>query len=75
MTTGLTKAMRITGRILAHKKFSDVDARVIKGLLEGDLTVQYHHVLPRDQAAVVERVDRRFALLDDSASRHENAPV
>jgi hypothetical protein len=50
------KAMRITGRILAQKKFSDVEARVIKGLLEGDLTTQYHHVLPRDQAAVVDEV-------------------
>jgi hypothetical protein len=33
-----------------------VDPRVINGLLEGNLTVQYHHVLPRDQAAVVDEV-------------------
>jgi hypothetical protein len=50
------KAIRITGQILAQKKFSDVDRRVIQGLLEGDLTVQYHHVLPRDQQAVVDEV-------------------
>ena len=56
MTTGLLRAMRITGRILAQKKFSDVDKRVIAGLLEGNLTTQYHHVLPRDQAAVVDEV-------------------
>jgi hypothetical protein len=56
MTTGLMRAMRITGKILAQKKFSDIDSQVISGLLEGDLTVQYHHVLPRDQAAVVDEV-------------------
>jgi hypothetical protein len=56
MTTGLSRAMQITGKILAQKKFSDVDPRVINGLLEGNLTVQYHHVLPRDQAAIVDEV-------------------
>jgi hypothetical protein len=56
LTTGLMRATRITGRILSQKKFSDVDKRVIQGLLEGDLTTQYHHVLPRDQAAVVDEV-------------------
>jgi hypothetical protein len=56
MTTGLARAMRITGKILAQKKFSDVDKSVVAGLLEGNLTTQYHHVLPRDQAAVVDEV-------------------
>lgn len=56
MSTGLKRAMRITGKILAQKKYSDVDPSIIPGLLEGNLTTQFHHVLPRDQAAVVDEV-------------------
>jgi hypothetical protein len=56
MTTGLRRAMYITGKILEQKKWSDIDKRVVAGLLEGELTPQYHHVLPRDQAAVVDEV-------------------
>lgn len=55
-TTGLLRAIDITGKILAQKKYSDVDPSVIKTLLSGDVTPQYHHVLPRDQAAVVDEV-------------------
>jgi hypothetical protein len=56
MATGLQRAMRITGKILAQKKFTDVDKDIIPGLLEGNLTTQFHHVLPRDQAAIVDEV-------------------
>jgi hypothetical protein len=56
LTAGINRAMQITGHILAQKKFSDVDNNVIAGLQSGDVTVQYHHVLPRDQAAVVDEV-------------------
>jgi hypothetical protein len=56
LTTGIHKAMEITGRILAQKKFSELDNSVIDGLLSHDVTTQFHRVLPRDQAAVVDEV-------------------
>ena len=55
-TTGLQRAIAITGKILEQKKFSGVEKQVIAGLLSGDVVPQYHHVLPRDQAAVVDEV-------------------
>src|SRR5512141_2201056 len=56
MTTGLQRAIYITGKILEQKKFCQEEKQVIAGLLSGDVTPQYHHVLPRDQAAVVDEV-------------------
>jgi hypothetical protein len=56
LTSGLQRAITITGKILEQKKFSDVDASIIKTLLSGDVIPQYHKVLPRDQSAVVDEV-------------------
>jgi hypothetical protein len=56
LTTGIKSAARITGKILAQKRFSEVPPQVVEALLSGDIVPQYHHVLPRDQAAVVDEV-------------------
>jgi hypothetical protein len=56
LTTGITQAINITGKILEQKKISTIPKEVVSGLLSGEVTTQYHHVLPRDQAAIVDEV-------------------
>jgi hypothetical protein len=56
MTDGIHRAMKITAMILKQKNFKDVDRQVIDGLLMDDITPQFHHILPKDQPAVVDEV-------------------
>jgi hypothetical protein len=56
MTTGIKRAMHITGRMLAQKKFSDLDSGIAKVLYDRALAVGYHRILPRERSSVVDEV-------------------
>jgi len=56
MATGLRTALNISGRILAQKKFSDIDPGIVQTILEGGIVPVFYRILPRDQAQVVDEV-------------------
>jgi len=56
LETGLQRALFVSGKILAQRKFSDVGKDVIDSLVNGQINPVFHRILPRDQATVVDEV-------------------
>jgi hypothetical protein len=59
LRTALRQAAHITGKILKQKNYSRV--RVRETLINGDLEASFADILPRDRAAIVDEVVKRFA--------------
>lgn len=57
-STGLSRALQITGEILRQKQFSNVDPGVAELLRTRRITPVFNQILPRDQAAIVDEVVR-----------------
>lgn len=56
MSTGLKRAMYISGKILAQKRFPDVSVRAVQRLMDGSLLPRFETVLPQDHQAIVDEV-------------------
>lgn len=56
LETGLLRALYVSGKILAQRKFSDVGNDIFDSLLNGQIAPVFHRILPRDQATVVDEV-------------------
>ena len=64
----LTQALDISGRILRQKNFTDVPKRAITSILDRNIVPQFHPVMPRDQAAIVDEVVKLLATNPPSIS-------
>jgi hypothetical protein len=58
MASGMRRAMRTSAVILRQKGFSDIPVRAIDRLLENSIVPIFENVLPRDQASVVDEVQK-----------------
>jgi len=68
LSTGLMKAARITAAILEQKEFSDTPKRALQSIIDGRLVPKFANILPRDQAALVDEVTKRFSTTPPSIS-------
>ncbi len=68
LSTGITEALRITGKILAQKKFSDIPAGVASELLGRRVVPVFNSVLPRDEAKIVDEVTKLLSTNPPSIS-------
>ncbi|HMN11170.1 MAG TPA: phage portal protein [Bellilinea sp.] len=61
MSDGLIRLMRKSAIMLKQKNLSDVPKRAVQHLLNGDLTPRYAPIMIRDQAAIVDEVQKGLA--------------
>jgi cell division protein FtsB len=58
MAAGLSRAMKMSALMLKQKAYSDVKARALESILRGDITPRFAPLLPRDQAGIVDEVQK-----------------
>lgn len=56
LDASLRKALNISAIMLSQKDFPDVPRRAIASILNGNIVPQFHSIMPRDQAAIVDEV-------------------
>lgn len=68
MSDGLVRSMRKSAKILQQKDFSDISRRALDRLINGDLIPHYAPIMPRDQAQLVDEVNKRMSTTPPSIS-------
>lgn len=61
LSESMKKALKISAIMLSQKSFSDVSTYAIDRLMKGALVPRYATIMPRDQAAIVDEVVKRFS--------------
>jgi hypothetical protein len=61
MAAGLRRAARLSAIILRQKRIDDLSVRALGAILENRVVPQFAPVMPRDQAALVDEVVKRFS--------------
>jgi hypothetical protein len=56
MASGISRGLKITGKILAQKQLSDVPAYMIDAMIQGEVVPRFRRIMPRDQVAAVDEV-------------------
>ncbi len=68
LATGLQRALFVTGKILAQRGYTGVDASISSTLMDGKVIPVFHRVLPRDQVAAVDEVVKLMSTEPPSVS-------
>lgn len=66
--TSLKKALQLSAVILQQKEFEDVSKMALRSIINGEIIPDFHPMMPRDQAALVDEVVKLLSTTPPSIS-------